>query len=108
MRMRRNLQKTYHLKRKTTAVTDEGGRIPAWESPIGIRATVWQAQGRMQAEMYGERLTYMKNMEYEGTLAINEGDGICVNVSDEQEPDYIVVSANNDHWPRVFLLEKRI
>ena len=105
MRMRRNLQKDYTLKRRRTERYPEGGYVESWGDPVIIRATIWQASGRIQAEMYGERLAYMRNMEYEGAETINENDGICVFVSADQEPDYRVVSVNADHKPVIYLLE---
>lgn len=105
MRMRRNLQKEYALKRRVTDRNDEGGYIESWSDPVTIRATIWQASGRVQAELYGERLAYMRNMEYEGAETIAENDGVCVLVSPERDPDYRVVSVNADHRPVLCLLE---
>lgn len=105
MRMRRNLKKEYVLKHRITGRDAEGGSVVSWGEPITIQATIWQASGRIQAEMYGERLAYMRNMEYEGTETIHETDGICVFVSANQKPDYQVVSVNADHKPVIYLLE---
>lgn len=105
MRMRRNLKKDYTLKRRTTSRTLEGGSIESWNNPVTIQATIWQASGRIQAEMYGERLAYMRNMEYEGAETISENDGICVFVSADETPDYRVISVNADYKPVRYLLE---
>lgn len=105
MRMKRNLKKEYTLKRRLVTRNAEGGDVESWTDPVTIQATIWQASGRIQAEMYGERLAYMRNMEYEGAETINENDGICVFVSANQEPDYRVVSVNADHKPVTYLLE---
>ena len=105
MRMSRRLQKAYTLKRRQTTKTAEGGDVESWGNPIEIRATIWQASGRILVEMYGERLAYMRNMEYEGAEVIHENDGICVFVSADQKPDYRVVSVNADHKPVLYLLE---
>ena len=105
MRMRRSLKGTYYLKHPQTSRHPEGGTITSWSAPVEIEATIWQASGRIQAEMYGERLAYMRNMEYEGTETIGETDGICVFAASDQDPDYRVVSVNADHKPVLYLLE---
>ena len=105
MRMRRNLKKDYTLKRRLVERNSEGGTVESWGNPVTIRATIWQASGRLFAEMYGERLAYMRNMEYEGAETISENDGICVFVSSDQKPDYRVISVNADYRPVRYLLE---
>lgn len=105
MRMRRSLKREYALKHRVTSRDAEGGYIESWGEPVMIEATIWQASGRIQAEMYGERLAYMRNMEYEGAETISETNGICVFVPPDQNPDYKVVSVNADHKPVRYLLE---
>lgn len=105
MRMSRRLQKTYTLKHRQVTRNTEGGDVESWADPVEIRATIWQASGKIFVEMYGERLAYMRNMEYEGEEVINENDGICVFVSADTQPDYRVVSVNADHKPVLYLLE---
>ena len=108
MRTRRSLQRTVGLRRRTTSRTSEGSYIESWSEAQELTATVWQASGRVQAEMYGERLTYIKMMEYEGSEPISVNDGICVDVAGDAEPDYIVIAANEDYSPKVYTLEARI
>ena len=103
--MRRSLKREYALKHRIIGRDSEGGYIESWSEPVTIQATIWQASGRIQAEMYGERLAYMRNMEYESAEVINENDGICVFVSSENDPDYKVISVNADYKPVRFLLE---
>lgn len=90
--MRIKNKKTYYLKRKTVIEDNEGGKYPGYLDGIEIQANIYPASGKMQAEIYGERLNYILNMLYDGPQAINEGDGICVYVSKESEPDYKVIS----------------
>ena len=106
MRMRRDLMKTYHLRRKTTEKGPEGTVIPVYAAAVEIKATIWAASGRVQAEMYGERLTYIKNMEYEGPEAMQEGDGICVFVGPDDEPDYKIISIKPERSPKQMEFEK--
>ena len=44
----------------------------------------------------------------EGKEVIKENDGVCVFVSPDEEPDYIVKSVNNDYSPKLFTLERRV
>ncbi|MDC0801531.1 hypothetical protein POG14_04990 [Clostridium paraputrificum] len=90
--MRIKNKKTYYLKRKTVIKDNEGGKYPGYSEPIEIQANIYPASGKLQAEIYGERLNYILNMLYDGPQTISEGDGICVYVSKESEPDYKVIS----------------
>ena len=90
--MRIKNKKTYYLKRKIVIKDNEGGKYPGYSEPIEIQANIYPAGGKLQAEIYGERLNYILNMLYDGLKALNEGDGICVYVSKESEPDYKVIS----------------
>ncbi len=90
--MRIKNKKTYYLKRKTVIEDNEGGKYPGYSEPIKIQANIYPASGKLQAEIYGERLNYILNMLYDGPQTISEGDGICVYVSKESEPDYKVIS----------------
>lgn len=98
--------KTYHLKRRVVGKNKEGGSVVEYEDPIEIRATIWSAGGRVQAEMYGEKLAYMKNMAYEGTEEMKEGDGICVSASPVSPPDYKIVSIKSEYKPKMMELER--
>ncbi|MCD8286494.1 MAG: hypothetical protein LUD50_04650 [Clostridia bacterium] len=98
---------TYQLRRRTPETDSEGGVYEAYEEAVAIQAIIWPAGGKSQAEQYGEKLTYMKNMEYSGTADIREGDGICVFVGPEADPDYRVVSIEREYNPKVITLEKR-
>jgi len=85
-------KKTYYLKKKTIIEDNEGGKYPGYSEPIEIKANISPASGKLQAEIYGERLNYILNMLYDGPLELVEGDGICVYVSRDSEPDYKVIS----------------
>lgn len=91
--MRLRHLKIYYLKKATTVTDDEGGKYPGYEdTPTIIKANIYPATGKLQAEIYGQRLNYILNMLYDGTADIAEGDGICVNVSSAEKPDYKVIS----------------
>lgn len=105
MRMRKSLKKTCNLRKRSTAKNNEGGSVVTYANPVEIEATIWSAGGKAQMEMYGERLPYIKNMQYEGPEEIKEFDGVCVNIPGTEKPDYEVRSANKDHSPQLFILE---
>lgn len=108
MRMRQSVKKTYYWRAHIEAKDTEGGSIDSWAAPVAIEARIWPAGGRVQAEEYGQRLAYMKNMLYEGAEALMEGDGICVDVAADQDPDYRIVSMQREYHPLVIELEKVI
>lgn len=59
--------------------------------PFAFQAEIWPASGKMQAEMYGERMSYILNMICE-PMDICENDGICVYCGADMDPDYRVIS----------------
>lgn len=104
--MRRSQMKSYNLKRRVVTKNREGGPEVSYEAAVPIKATIWPAGGRIQAEMYGERLSYIKNMEYEGQEEMKEGDGICVFVDADADPDYKIISIKPELTPKLMELEK--
>ena len=102
--MRRSQMKRYYLKRRTPQKNSEGGTIVAYADAVEIDAIIWPAGGKVQAEMYGERLAYIKNMEYGGDEMMQEGD--CVFVSSDDKPDYKIISIQTEYNPKRIELEK--
>ena len=98
--------KKYSLRKRQVVKNSEGGTDVSYQAAIEILATIWPAGGRVQAEMYGEKLKYMKNMEYSGSETMQEGDGICVFVGPTDDPDYKIVSIQPEHDPKVMMLER--
>ena len=89
--MRIKNKKHYKLKRKIVIEDEEGGKYAGYsEDFIEIQANIWPASGKLQAEIYGERLNYISNMLYDGNEELIEGDGICVFTQDV--PDYKIIS----------------
>ena len=104
--MRRSLKKIYHLRKRVVGKNEEGGSKVGYGEAVEIKAIIWPAGGRVQAEMYGERLSYIKNMEYGGTEEMTEGDGICVFAGPEDPPDYKIISIKPEFSPKVLELER--
>lgn len=98
--------KNYHYRKRIPGRDREGGSITEYGQAEEIEATIWAASGKIQAEMYGERLTYIKNMEYDGEISMQEGDGICVFVGPEEKPDYKIISIKPEYSPKRMELEK--
>jgi len=104
--MRKSLLKTYQLRRRVPSKDKEGGSITIWEDAVPIEAIIWSAGGKIQAEMYGERLQYIKNMQYDGAETMQEGDGICVYVAPEHDPDYKIISIKPEYTPVQMEIER--
>lgn len=110
MRLKRSRLKQYYHKKRTTKKDSEGGTYNAYGSASAFLAEVWPASGKVQAEIYGERLKYIQNVRIEGVYTtqtdekglvhyilpsgvdIAESDGICLFVGAEDEPDYRIVA----------------
>lgn len=106
--MRIKNKKTYYLKKKEIIEDNEGGKYTGYETTTtDIQANIYPAGGKLQAEIYGERLNYILNMLYDGPVNLIEGDGICVYVSRDSKPDYKVLSIKH-YSHKVIELEKII
>lgn len=91
--MRIRNKKSYYLKKKTLVEDNEGGKYAGYlNESVEVLANIYPASGKLQAEIYGERLNYILNMLYDGTETLKEGDGICVYVSKDSKPDYKIIS----------------
>jgi hypothetical protein len=109
MRLIRNRLKQYHHRTAVQAKDNEGNSYMEYGEAKPVTAEIWPAGGKLQAEMYGQHLSYIRNCrideEYKvqtdakgkisyllGTKAIREGDGICVYVPGESNPDYKIIA----------------
>ena len=110
MRLKRNRVKTYYSKKAISKKDSEGNTYTEWGSSIEFNGEAWPAGGKVQAEIYGNRLSYIQNMRIDGKydvkqdekgvlhyifedgLDIAENDGMCMFVTKESEPDYKIIS----------------
>lgn len=110
MRMKRSRVKTHYIRSRTSVKDSEGGSNVTYEAAHEFRGEVWPASGKVQAEMYGEKLSYIRNVRVDGKyiittdrngivhyvypdgLDIVESDGACLYVLGEAMPDYKVLS----------------
>ena len=100
-------KKPYFYKKREITQDDEGGTVETFsEKPVLFEAAIYPAGGRIQAEVYGNRLNYILNMLYDGNEDISENDGVCVYVGSEATPDYKVISVKHYTRHKEYELEK--
>ena len=108
MRLKRSRLKRYPIRQRIIEKDKEGVPVETYGDAFSVTAEIWPAGGKIQAEVYGEKLAYMKNCRIDdpynvvmkdgrptyrfarGTL--REQDGICVDVAEKEKPDYQIVS----------------
>ena len=103
MKLRRKGLMTVHLKKHGT-FTDEYKETYTGYSQESepLKMNVQPAGGSLNAQIYGEKLAYMKAGKYQGSDLVegqNEKDGLCIYVDPEEEPDYKIISIQtfSDH-----------
>ena len=100
--------KKFSLRKHKPSKDSEGNVIETFDDAIEDKAIIWPASGRTQAMTYGLRLKYIINLNYYGKLEMKENDGLCINVSKTDEPDYKIVSIREYPKFKVIEAEKRI
>lgn len=107
MRLKRNRLKSLALKKLQVIKDEEGGTYEEFSSSFCIiDVEVWPATNKRQVELYGVRVNDILNVNYQGNTLIEVGDGLCVNVSSEQLPDYRVISKKEYTFHQVLEIEK--
>ena len=93
--LQRDLQ-TVYLKKRVTVRDEEGNKETGYSNDaIELKMTIQSAGGSVSAQIYGERLPYIKSCKYQGNKVKpgkNEKDGICLYVSKDEEPDYEITA----------------
>lgn len=124
MRMRKNRVQKFSLRNRITEKDREGITVEKWGPDAEIPGELWPAGGKVQAEVYGQRLAYILNGKIQGdyTIAVDEkggisyqfngfsvreGDGICFHVPAQSDPDYKIISIK-PYRPLYMELEKRL
>ena len=109
MRIKQGRLKTYHHRAAQAKKDDEGNSYTEYGSARSFDGEVWPGGGKIQTEMYGQRLPYIRNCRIDGKyhekvsddgrigyclgdMIVRENDGICLNVCGSVAPDYRVVS----------------
>lgn len=110
MRIKQSRLEEIFFRKRVSEKDKEGSSYETWGAAFPVMAEVWPASGKVQAQQYGERLSYIRNVRLEGSytitgdakgramykttsgLSIQEGDGICLYVDPKNEPDYRIIS----------------
>lgn len=110
MRMKRSRIETYFLRKAFTVKDGEGNTSTDYDKAITFQGESWPAGGKVQAELYGNRLSYIRNVKVNGKYVIKpdekgmlhyifengmdiiENDGVCLYVSADMTPDYRIIS----------------
>jgi hypothetical protein len=110
MRLKRSRIETHYIRSRITGKDGEGGTYEEYETARLFQGEVWPASGKVQAEMYGQRLSYIRNVKVIGNyvittdrkgkvhyvfpdgLDVTESDGLCLYVAGDSSPDYKVLS----------------
>ena len=109
MRLKRSRLRQYYHRKKTVKKDKEGGTSEEFDPALPFCAEVWPAGGKLQCEIYGERLPYIRNVRIDGGYRIQsdargilhyvggdldlvEGDGVCLYVPGDSEPDYRIIA----------------
>lgn len=108
MRLKRNRLKQYCLRPAEAKKDNEGNSYLEYGEAKPVTAEIWPAGGKLQAEMYGQKLSYIRNCRIDGAYTVEtdekghvsyllgsqpfrEGDGFCVYVPGESDPDYKII-----------------
>ena len=108
MRLRRNRLRQFHHREAIPRKDSEGSSFIDYGSAVAFMAEEWAAGGKLQVELYGQRLPNIRNLRIDGRYSeqpgkklqyaveggpvISPGDGICLYVSADSAPDYKVVA----------------
>ncbi len=110
MRQKRSRLRKYYHRAAIPKKDNEGSSYIEYGDPSAFTAEEWAAGGKLQAEIYGQRLPNIRNLrvtgEYcevftdmksvgyqiEGGPLFSAGDGICLAVGPDSEPDYKIVA----------------
>lgn len=108
MNLKRSRLRTIYLKNRTIEKDSEGVTSTTYALAGALTAEVWPISSRLQVETYGDRVTAMQNVRLKGKytigqsgnhntyaiggLTLAEGDGLCINSTQAESPDYQIVS----------------
>lgn len=110
MRLKRSRLSEYWYRKAILKKDAEGSSYIEYGLAETITAEMWAGGGKLQTEMYGNRLPNIRNLRLQGKyrevpgkngkvsyqldsgLEITAGDGICIYATEDQEPDYQVVA----------------
>lgn len=119
MRLKRSRIGSYFHKKKETIRDGEGTTGTQYGKAEKFSAEMWCAGGKLQAEKYGDRLPYIRNIRINEKYHIEtdekgrqhyiirngtdvmEGDGLCLYVAENENPDYMILSIKPERFLRI-------
>lgn len=103
MFLKKNNFREYQYFTRSMVTNDEGVTTETFENTKPIFAEIWPAGGRTQAELYGDRLNYIMNMNVDISEDIKELDRIAYN---SDVPNYKIISIKNWTYHKSVELER--
>lgn len=110
MRLRQSRLETYYHRKRMVKKDSEGSTYEEYGAASSFSGESWPASGKVQAQQYGQRLGYIRNLKIAGGYTIEpdkdgklhyvlengtdlmELDGICLFVGENARPDYKIVA----------------
>lgn len=97
MRLKRNRLKPYLIRKAIVVTSDEGVKKHTYSDvATEVRAEIWPASGRVQSEIYGERVNYILNCLIDRETLVEESDGFCID-SDKVTHKVISIKRYTNH-----------
>ncbi len=110
--MRLSALKSYPVYEPVIEKDGEGVTTEKWIKRKSMLLEIWPASGKLQAEMYGERLNYILNMilpkNEDDDFRLTEKWGVNVYNQSTDEPDYRIISMKEYNRHYLYELEKII
>lgn len=75
MRRRRSRLETCRIHPRVTVKDSEGTMMEEYQDAYEVEAETWPASGKVQAQIYGERFSYVRNCRISGQYTIRSEDG---------------------------------
>lgn len=116
MRLKQSRLKTYYHRKRTVQKNNEGSTYEEYGAASSFLGESWPASGKVQAQQYGQRLGYIRNLKIDGAYTIKsdengklhyvlengtdlmELDGICLFADGAADPDYKIVAIKSYHF----------
>ena len=110
MRLRQSRLETYYHRKRIVKKDGEGSTYEEYGAASPFSGESWPASGKVQAQQYGQKLGYIRNVKIDGGYTaksdengrlryildngsdLMELDGICLFVGENAEPDYKIVT----------------
>ena len=122
MRLKQTRLRPFLFRPRIVTKNNEGVPEISFGTPHSFQGEIWPATSKRQIEQYGDRISGIQNMRIEGeydievigatptaifgAYSIRPGDGVHVYATEDQEPDYEVLSFTQ-YNPLKLEVEKR-